>query len=197
MQPRDKIHLIAIASRRPEKLFGRITPIPIQAGVYDLQCCVRDVRLIVCREIPKFPHNALWLLFSGIPDHIEYAVNFYKNQKEKIGVALNQLVEKYNLEGIPMSYTVEDFNKDYIRGHLHCLSPQERVMGLKPEERFIGLKPEERFIGLKPEERFIGLKPEERFIGLKPEERLDGLNPEELLELGSKALERSKKINPE
>jgi hypothetical protein len=45
-----------------------------------------------------------------------------------------------------MSYTMEDFLRDYIKEKLQKLSPEERrktLEGLTPEERLAGLTPEE------------------------------------------------------
>jgi len=32
-----------------------------------------------------------------------------------------------------MSYTMEDFNRDFTRDHLHLLAPEELMKGLSPE----------------------------------------------------------------
>ena len=48
--------------------------------------------------------------------------------------SINQLLEKYSLEGIAMPYTMEEFRKDYIKAHLSELEPEERLKGLRPEE---------------------------------------------------------------
>ncbi len=38
-----------------------------------------------------------------------------------------------------MPYTIEDFNRDFTKEHLHLLPPEERLKGLAPEERLKGL----------------------------------------------------------
>ena len=48
---------------------------------------------------------------------------------------VQRLFEQYELEGVTMSYTMEDFRKDYVKEHLKDLTPQELVDGLSPEER--------------------------------------------------------------
>jgi len=51
---------------------------------------------------------------------------------------LNQLFENYHVEGLEMSYTMEDFRRDYIREHaaeiLEQFSAEERLQGLSLEE---------------------------------------------------------------
>ena len=47
-----------------------------------------------------------------------------------------------------MSYTMEDFRRDFTREHLKDLTPEERLQGLSPGERLDGLSPEERLEGL-------------------------------------------------
>jgi len=42
-----------------------------------------------------------------------------------------------------MSYTWEDFEREYTSNFLESLSPQERLAGLKPTELLAGLTPEE------------------------------------------------------
>ncbi len=54
-----------------------------------------------------------------------------------------------------MSYTLEDFRRDFIKEQLQKLTPQERQEALK------GLSSEERLEGLSLEERLKGHSPEE------------------------------------
>ena len=42
-----------------------------------------------------------------------------------------------------MSYTMKDFQKDYIREHLSVLSNDDRLKGLSPDDRLKGLSPDE------------------------------------------------------
>ena len=83
---------------------------------------------------------------------------------------INQLLEKYSLEGLTMPYTMEQFRKEYIKAHLGDLDPEEILSRFNPDERLKGLKPEEILSRFKPDERLKGLKPDEILKGLKPEE---------------------------
>ena len=54
-----------------------------------------------------------------------------------------QLFENYKLEGINMPYTMEDFQKDYVKNHLDVLSPDEVLKRYSPDDRLKGLSLEE------------------------------------------------------
>ncbi len=59
-----------------------------------------------------------------------------------------------------MPYTMEDFNRDFTRDHLHLLPPEERLRGLPPETVFKQFSPEERLKGLALETIFNQFSPE-------------------------------------
>ena len=65
---------------------------------------------------------------------------------------INQLLEKYSLEGIAMPYTMEQFQKDYIKAHIGVLDPEEVLSKFKAEERLKGLRAEEVLSKFKAEE---------------------------------------------
>lgn len=87
--------------------------------------------------------GAIWHLFSGIPGEIEYAARQYRGKTQEISTVQNRLFDNYQLEGIPMAYTMEDFRRDYVRDHLGVLSPDDRLRGLTPDDRLKGLSPDE------------------------------------------------------
>jgi hypothetical protein len=64
-------------------------------------------------------------------------------QKPEVSTILNELLEKYQQEGLPMPYTMQDFLRDVTLEHLDRLSPEERLKGLSTEERLAGLPKEE------------------------------------------------------
>ena len=65
---------------------------------------------------------------------------------------INQVFENYQLEGINMPYTMEDFKRDYVRGHLDVLSTDERLKGVPANERLKGIPARERLEGLSIDE---------------------------------------------
>ena len=90
--------------------------------------------MIVLSEIAHAEHNAIWHLFSGIPAEVEFASRQYRGHTREISTILNQLFENYHLEGLEMTYTMEDFQKDYVREHLGVLSTDDRLKGLSTDE---------------------------------------------------------------
>ncbi len=60
-----------------------------------------------------------------------------------------------------MSYTIEDFKRDYIREHLHELPPEEVLSQFSPEDRLRGLPLQEVLSQLSPEDRLRGLPVQE------------------------------------
>jgi hypothetical protein len=180
--PTNQFQLYAISTRYPKQLLSHSLPFQaLQPGVFELRWGTRLIRLIVLSRIALETHNALWLLFSGQEHGFVYGDQHYHWHQPSERAVLNQLYELYQHEGVVMPYTMEDFEKDFTKEHLHLLLPEERLKGLAPEERLKGLAPEERLKGLAPEERLKGLAPEEWLKGLPPEERLKGLPPETLL----------------
>ena len=65
---------------------------------------------------------------------------------------LNRLLETYQLEGIPVSYTMKDFQKDYVKDHLGVLSPDEIMESFSPDDRLKGLSLSDRLKGISFEE---------------------------------------------
>ncbi|KOR27484.1 hypothetical protein TI04_13210, partial [Achromatium sp. WMS2] len=92
-----------------------------------------------------------------------------------------QIFEHYNLEGLAMPYTLDDFERDYLRSHVHLLPPEDRLKGLRPADLLKSLKPEERLEGLRPADLLKRLKPEERLEGLEPADRLKGMHSEDII----------------
>lgn len=62
---------------------------------------------------------------------------------------LNSLFDNYQMEGIPVSYTMKDFQRDYVKNHLGVLSPDDRLRGLSPDDRLKGISFEEIQLYLK------------------------------------------------
>ncbi len=143
LYPEDQFQLYGISTRYPKKLSSQLELTKVQDGVYDIHRGSDNIRLIVLSEIPHAEHNAVWHLFSGIPGEIEFAARQYRGKTEEISTVLNRLFENYQVEGIPMSYTMKDFQKDYVKDHLGVLSPDDRLRGLSPDDRLRGLSPDE------------------------------------------------------
>ncbi len=181
--PATDFRLFAVSTRYPENLSREIKfTAKDQPGVYDIKWGIRNIRIIVLSRINKSEKNAPWLIFSAVPEKIEFGAISYR-WKTPVSTVMNDLLNQYKLEGVTaMTYTIEDFqkeakerfinslSKDDIKNILDRLDTKERLRGLKPEERLKGIKPEEIFKWLKPEDALKSLKPEERLKGMKPEE---------------------------
>ena len=62
---------------------------------------------------------------KAVAGHVEFAARQYRGKTQEISTVLNTLFDNYNLEGIPVSYTMKDFQKDYVKNYLGLLSPDE------------------------------------------------------------------------
>ena len=86
--------------------------------MYDIQLGIRTIRLIVLSRMPKTKRSAIWHLFNTKADSFIYGSKHYDWQRPAEKAALNQLYDLYQVEGVVMPYTWEDFEKDYTREHL-------------------------------------------------------------------------------
>ena len=168
--PVEHFQLYAVSTRYPSHLLnGKVSFQEIAQGVFELTWGKRLIRLIVSNRIALEEKNAFWLLFSGKAQGFAYGDEHYHWRHPRERAVLNQLYELYKKEGVVMPYTMEDFNRDFTREHLHLLPPEERLRGLTPETIFKQFSPEERLKGLPPETVFQQFPPEERLKGLSPE----------------------------
>ena len=142
------------------------------------------LRVLVLNQIPQNEHNALWHLFSAVPPQVRYGAEHYQLQNRKVSTVLQQLFDRYQLEGVlAMPYTMKDFERDYTLEHLHTLTPEERLRGLNAQERLQGLDAQERLQGLDAQERLQGLDAKEILRALNIKEFLGGLSAQELQKL--------------
>ena len=98
--------------RFPEQLHRRV---PLQArgdGTYDLPWGVATVRVVVLNEVPPAPRNAVWNLFSGQAVLVQAAQEVLRPRLATMSSVLNLLWEYYGLEGVPMTYTLEDLERE-------------------------------------------------------------------------------------
>jgi len=168
--PQDQFQLYAISTRYPYKfLDSQVIFKQIQSGVIDLKWGKRLIRLIILSRIPKEKKNTPWLLFSGKKEKFAYGNQHHQWHCLSEKAVLNRLCELYLKQRIVMSYTIEDFHRDFTKKNLNLLSPEERLDGLLPEERLEGLPPESIFEQFSPEERLKGLPPESIFEQFPPE----------------------------
>jgi DNA-binding transcriptional ArsR family regulator len=136
--PEDQFGLYAVAARFPHNLSGQVPWQRVQAGVYDCRWGTDTVRVIVAGELPREEHNAPLHLFSASSELVGFASGAYRRRSEQTSRLLGQLFERLREEGLVMAFTMEDFNRQYVKEHFSRLTPEERrevLQSLLPEER--------------------------------------------------------------
>jgi hypothetical protein len=115
-------------------------------------------RVVVAGELPCKPHNAPLQLFSAAPELVDFASGAYLHRSQQTSRLLGQLFERLRGEGFAMSFTMEDFNRQYIKEHFPQLTPEEQREAL---ERLPPEKQQEILKALPPEKRLAGLSAEQ------------------------------------
>jgi hypothetical protein len=141
--PEEHFRLLAASMRYPQGLAERVTLQPQGPGTYDVQWGTDTIRILVLREMPDADQNLVWNLFSGNQDQIARAFQRLQPRVQSWSSLVNDLLEYYGLEGIPMPYTIEDYERDAAERFLRKLTPEQRLEGLSPEQRLGGLPPEQ------------------------------------------------------
>jgi hypothetical protein len=152
--PEGHFRLYAIAARFPHNLASQVPWQERQAGVYDCRWGLDAVRVVVAGQLPREAHNAPLHLFSASPELVDFGQGTYRRRSEETSLLLEQLFEKLRAEDFAMSYTMEDFKRDYIKEHFPLLTPAEQreaLERLSPEhlrEVLQSLPLEKRLAGL-------------------------------------------------
>ncbi len=144
--PEDRFRLYAVCARSPQMLSGQVPWQERQAGVYDCRWGLDTVRVIVAGELPREPHNAPLHLFSASPDLVGFGCDAYRRHSEYTSGLLVQLFRGFEGEGFAMSYTMQDFTRDFIKEHFPELTPEQRLEILRSmplEERLAGMSDEQ------------------------------------------------------
>ena len=169
--PETEFQLYAISARYPQSFFSEVENFKqIKDGVYDARCTGQTVRIIVLSRVPKVKRNAIWQLFSADPEGVKYGAENYEWRKPDVSTIINELLEKYKIEGIAMPYTKEDFIRDYVLEHINELSADEILKKLSIEDRLKGLSKDELLKRLSKEDRLKGLSVKDVLSNLPPEE---------------------------
>jgi hypothetical protein len=144
--PDDQFGLYAVTARFPHNLSGQVPWQRVQEGVYDCRWGTDTIRVVVAGELPQEAHNAPLHLFSAAPKLVEFGSSAYQRRSEQTSRLLGQLFERLQGEGFAMSFTMEDFNRQYIKEHFPQLTPEEQkevLQSLPPERRLAGLSAEQ------------------------------------------------------
>src|SRR5207237_10064915 len=119
----EQFRLYAVCARLPQKLSQQVPWQERQAGVYDCRWGTDTVRVVVAGELPRQAHNAPLHLFSASPALVGFGSRAYRRRSKKTSLLLEQLFERFGGEGLAVSYTMADFERDYIKEHLPKLTP--------------------------------------------------------------------------
>ncbi|WP_242518525.1 hypothetical protein [Halochromatium roseum] len=172
-----------MTTRFPRQLVKQLHPGSCRktekAGIYHLRFGTRDLRLIVINQLDPHPRNAPWGLFATDEARWRAAFASYRSRSD-IGIHLHNLIDYFRLGEGQMAYTQDDMHRDareWLKGALSELDPEEVLQCFAPEDRLKGLDPEDRLKGLDPDVVLGRFDPEDRLKGIDPEDRLKGLDP--------------------
>ncbi|NOQ36170.1 MAG: hypothetical protein GQ569_09785 [Methylococcaceae bacterium] len=148
----SEFNLYAVSTRFPQGLKNKLGFTELKQGVYELDLSVK-IRLIVLSRIEKSEHNAVWHLFSNVLNKIDYGKKYY-HVKSNPSSAVNLLYEYYQLEGLEMPYTMEEFQKEVAQNHLRFLTATD-VLKEIPKEDFLKQIPKEDILKRIVEKDFL------------------------------------------
>ena len=135
-----------MTARYPQNLSGQVPWQRVGAGVYDCQWGTDTIRVVVAGELAREPHNAPLHLFSAAPDLVEFGSRAYQPHSPNTSGLLVELFEGLEAEGFAMPYTMEDFQRQFVKEHFPKLTPEEQeevLQSLPPERRLAGLPAEQ------------------------------------------------------
>src|SRR5262249_16288812 len=113
--PDDQFGLHAVSARFPHNLAGPVPRQPVPARVDGWRWAPEPVRVIGAGELPREAHNAPLPLFSASPALVGFGRSAYQRRSEQTSRLLEQLFERLRGEGIAVSYTMDDFNRQYAK----------------------------------------------------------------------------------
>lgn len=151
----DQFGMYAVAARFPQGLSAQVPWERVQAGVYDCRWGTDRIRVVVAGELPREEQNAPPHLFSAQPGLIEFGGRTYRRRSEKTSTLLVELFHGLQAEGVTMAFTMEDFERQFVKKRIANLSEkdlQEALQSLPPETRLAGMSPETRLAGLSAEQ---------------------------------------------
>jgi hypothetical protein len=160
--PEDRFRLFAVCARFPEGLAGRVRLTEVQEGVYEVDWGVTAIRIVVAGRLPEREPNALLHLFSASVPLLEYGRNHCRIQSPQTSTLLLDLFGDYEVEGLTMPITMEEFIRQAERRAVLRAPVEIRLEGIPAEQRLEGIPAEQRLEGISPEQILESLAPEER-----------------------------------
>jgi hypothetical protein len=163
--PEDAFRLYAVCARFPQKLASQGLWEEKRPGIYECRRGTDRITVVVLRHLPQIPHNAVWHLFSAVPEQIAFGAQVYRQRSPDMSRLVLGLLQDYATEGLAMPYTMEDFRREFDKQY------EEELLKRMTPEKLLKIVPVEELLKMLPaEERLKGLPLEERFKGLSAEE---------------------------
>jgi len=117
----------AVSTRFPRNLTAWTTLKECKKGVYDAMWGDLHTRVIVLSRVSDDRRNAMWHIFSAIPEKVRHGADAYRWRRKDLSTVMNRLFIKYNAEGFVMPYTVEDYKREIALEYLDEL-PADDVL---------------------------------------------------------------------
>lgn len=152
LQPEHQFRLLGITARFPDGLAKLVALEERQAGVYDINIGSLVIRLLVIRNLPNEPANAMIKLFSLVRDQIDFACQHYRPRSGHTTGIVDDLIRMYRKEDTKMASTLEELNRKIMKEALDKAPVTEFLKRMTPEQRLEGLPVEERLKGLTEED---------------------------------------------
>ena len=156
--PATDFRCYAIATGFPRKLIKQLPPRSCQKtakpGIYRLRFGTQVLRLVVINQLDPLPRNAPWGLFATDEAHWRAAYESYHPRSE-VGAHLYNLFAHHRLGEGNMAHRYADMKREareWLKGALSELDPEEVLECYAPEARLKGLDAEARLKGLDPKE---------------------------------------------
>jgi len=149
--------LYGISARYPENLSQYSMLNPLSPGVYEIRWGSQTVRIIVLSRVPKDRKNAIWNIFSAVPDTIKFGCSKYQ-WRTKVSSIINEMLTTYKIEGVvPMTYTIEDYQREYVLQYIDRIPADEILKRFSADDVLKRFSADERLKGISADERLKGI----------------------------------------
>ena len=145
--------MYTVRTRFPRKLTVAKSFKNDRDGIFEVLWGSQNIRIIVLSQVPPEKRNALWELFSAVPEKVRYGAGQYRMRQPDGSTMFYQLYQQYQVEGIDMPYTWEDFQKDFKKEFLKGLTAEDLLKNFSKEDLLKNFSKEDLLKALFAEER--------------------------------------------
>lgn len=134
--PEKGFRLYAVTTNCPDAMKEEGVPLKcLKEGVYEVPMFgSRTMRVIVASEVRPRENNTPWLLFSGIPEKVEFAKTHHRWRHPQASSIIHCLYERYFAEKVFMPYSLEDYCRDYQQELFENVPLEKRFTDTSLEE---------------------------------------------------------------